>query len=91
MRRTLLAAAVVLGAISAGPPAFAGITTNGITTNGMYYNGALSNGTTYNGVYCNSVLANDLLRHGQSSGANLLDGSVDQVTSIVLPSGETVR
>jgi hypothetical protein len=96
MRRILLATAVTLAAMSSVQPAFAGVvinalTMNALTMNGFVYNGVLLNGILCNGFAINSVLPNDLLRHAQSSGTSPLDGSVDHVTSIVLPSGEIIR
>ena len=82
MRRILLAAIVALGAISSVQPVFAiqiptnALTVNGLTENAMPWNVWAINGTKYN---------------GQSFPTNPLDGTVDQITSIVLPSGETVR
>jgi hypothetical protein len=90
MRRILFAAAVTLAAISSVQPAFAGFVLNGMTMNGMTMNGIVYNGYWCNGIVYNGVLSNDLLRHVQSSGTSPLDGSVDRVTSIVLPSGEIV-
>jgi hypothetical protein len=72
----MLAAAVTLAALSTVQPASALIAANGHNLNGSNLNGLSLNGLTMN---------------GQSFGTNPLAGSVDQVTSIVLPSGEIIR
>jgi len=84
MFRILLATAVALAVVSSTQPTFAKLAANKLAANKLAANMLSANGPSLNGPSLNGPYINTVSAH---SGV----GSVDDVTSVVLPSGEVIR